>query len=203
MSDWYREYLRSDEWKKKRAERLAIDSNRCVICGSNQNLNVHHLRYERVCNEDVNQDLVTVCNKCHTMLHRIEDRSRDEYREFKEGRPMGDRYLMDKLYCLVVVEITLRDKTSGGDLKIFDAGQRTTRRLIKVLNLIYPEVSLNSDGFKLRILDTIRIARSARICELYQKGSSLNEIADFFGMNAANVNKVLTRHGFNYTAKIR
>lgn len=29
----YDRYMRSDEWSKKRAERLELDNNHCVMCG--------------------------------------------------------------------------------------------------------------------------------------------------------------------------
>ena len=48
----YDRYMRSDEWSKKRAERLELDNNHCVMCGRKNGLQkdgktpvlqVHHI----------------------------------------------------------------------------------------------------------------------------------------------------------------
>lgn len=64
----YNEYMESDAWANKRFERLKKDNFQCQMCGSAKNLNVHHVTYERLGNEDMN-DLVTLCNKCHSKVH--------------------------------------------------------------------------------------------------------------------------------------
>lgn len=65
----YKEYMKSDEWIKKSFERMKIDDFQCVLCGSVGDLEVHHISYKRLTNEDVYQDLVTVCPRCHVLLH--------------------------------------------------------------------------------------------------------------------------------------
>lgn len=61
----YREYLESPEWKKKAKMRLQIDGYTCVGCGCRGSvtapLQVHHLSYENVPNEDIWWQTVTVC----------------------------------------------------------------------------------------------------------------------------------------------
>jgi len=50
------------------------DENRCVKCGSTENLLVHHNSYE----DDISiNDLSTLCSKCHQRLHR--HRAPDEF----------------------------------------------------------------------------------------------------------------------------
>ncbi len=66
----YAEYLNSDKWKEKRAERLKIDGYRCRLCGTGKNLVIHHVTYVRFGNEDVIQDLITLCKKCHNRVHQ-------------------------------------------------------------------------------------------------------------------------------------
>lgn len=60
-------YWRSAEWKRKRQQRLEIDKHRCRICGATEKLTVHHLpqSYELIPNESIEDDLVTVCRRCH------------------------------------------------------------------------------------------------------------------------------------------
>ena len=65
---FYRLYLDSDIWKKKRRERIEKDGFKCSVCGSAKNLNVHHITYERLGREDL-EDLVTLCRDCHSRLH--------------------------------------------------------------------------------------------------------------------------------------
>jgi hypothetical protein len=65
----YYEYLRSDEWKKKRLERLKIDNFTCQSCGNKSGrLDVHHTTYDTLYNESI-YDIITLCNQCHFKLH--------------------------------------------------------------------------------------------------------------------------------------
>lgn len=72
FKDFYGLYINSDRFKKKRRNRIEIDGHRCKICGSPINLQVHHITYERIGFEDMD-DLVTVCKKCHKGLHNLDD----------------------------------------------------------------------------------------------------------------------------------
>lgn len=71
----YLEYLASDKWHETAKKRMQIDGNKCCMCGSqgtNWNvLEVHHITYRSLGNEDVWRDLVTVCHACHTSVHRM------------------------------------------------------------------------------------------------------------------------------------
>ncbi len=63
----YEEYLRSPEWRRKRARRLKLDRNACQKCGATSKeyrLEVHHLTYERLGDERM-EDLQTLCVLCH------------------------------------------------------------------------------------------------------------------------------------------
>jgi hypothetical protein len=66
----YGDYLKSERWKTLRNERLEKDHHRCVLCGSKNNLRVHHINYEHLENEDEIEWLVTVCDKCHHKWHK-------------------------------------------------------------------------------------------------------------------------------------
>ena len=76
--DRYREYLKSDEWKRKRNRRIEIDGNRCQCCGCRGTmrnpLDVHHLTYHSIYHEDVDKDLVTLCRSCHQGMHSVMNR---------------------------------------------------------------------------------------------------------------------------------
>jgi len=65
----YEEYLRSLRWRLKREERLKLDGYACQECGTTSEqyqLDVHHLTYERLGNERM-EDLQTLCVLCHQL----------------------------------------------------------------------------------------------------------------------------------------
>jgi len=67
----YREYLQSDEWKIKRKLVLEFMGYQCVKCRkplTESTANIHHLSYERVKNETLN-DLIPLCKECHKLEH--------------------------------------------------------------------------------------------------------------------------------------
>lgn len=65
----YQDYLRSKEWDQRRREALERRS-KCWICSSDENLQVHHLTYERLGHEYLEQ-LETLCDTCHRGVHRL------------------------------------------------------------------------------------------------------------------------------------
>lgn len=69
----YHEYLKSAEWQNVRTAVLQRDGYRCRFCNSGLDLNVHHRSYEYIGREMQNlTDLVTICRRCHAMLHVVE-----------------------------------------------------------------------------------------------------------------------------------
>ena len=69
MRGYYKEYLQSDTWKAKRKAVLIRDGLRCQLCGHEKNLHVHHVTYDRIYDEDLD-DLITLCSDCHSGLHK-------------------------------------------------------------------------------------------------------------------------------------
>ena len=66
----YERYIASAAWAAKRAARLALDGGRCRLCdedGTRYGLEVHHRpsSYALIPNESVEDDLITVCSRCH------------------------------------------------------------------------------------------------------------------------------------------
>lgn len=74
----YKAYLQSDGWKQKAEERMRIDNYRCQGCGScgtaENPLEVHHLSYKNLGNEDLFTELVTCCHCCHKLIHKVMER---------------------------------------------------------------------------------------------------------------------------------
>ncbi|ARV16876.1 hypothetical protein BTO07_09540 [Polaribacter sp. SA4-12] len=64
----YNEYLLSEKWKTKRNEVLKRDNSLCRVCKEKKAEDVHHLTYENLFNEKL-EDLISVCRKCHLEIH--------------------------------------------------------------------------------------------------------------------------------------
>lgn len=75
---YYEFYMKTERWKEKRKTRLLLDFFRCSICGTAKNLQVHHVNYENVGNENLEEDLVTLCRKCHAKVHEMDLTGKEE-----------------------------------------------------------------------------------------------------------------------------
>lgn len=64
----YKEYLNLESWKKFAKEIKLSKGCKCEMCGSEWNLNVHHLNYECLYKE-TEHDVVCVCKECHKKIH--------------------------------------------------------------------------------------------------------------------------------------
>jgi len=68
--NYYRnEYLKSDDWNRKRYVVLKRDNWRCIYCGGTTT-QVHHKKYARrnIGKEPI-EWLVSVCKSCHESVH--------------------------------------------------------------------------------------------------------------------------------------
>src|SRR6516162_4909973 len=50
---------------------LERDSWRCQNCGTMQNLQVHHKQLRSRLGDDSEENLITLCNDCHGLMHGI------------------------------------------------------------------------------------------------------------------------------------
>ena len=78
----YKEFLKDGRWQRKRLEIMQRDDFKCKQCGATNDLQVHHLRYfnGRKPWEYSNEDLVTLCGKCHSLAHEFPEESLDYFR---------------------------------------------------------------------------------------------------------------------------
>ena len=65
----YYTYIKSAKWWRKRNKALAIHGNKCSICGSTDNLHVHHKHYRTLGRENPRTDLQPLCGGCHANHH--------------------------------------------------------------------------------------------------------------------------------------
>ena len=70
----YADYLKTEQWRTVSRERREQDGYKCVCCGSEGNLEVHHVRYPRNWFDTTTDDLRTLCKECHVMVHRLRER---------------------------------------------------------------------------------------------------------------------------------
>lgn len=66
----YNEYLSSSEWQYKRNQILKKDDYKCCMCGTEYDLQVHHIHYNNVGDEELN-DCLTLCKEHHLKIHDI------------------------------------------------------------------------------------------------------------------------------------
>ena len=69
----YRKYINSEAWQQKRRVKFANDGRFCQKCETENELDVHHLTYERLGNENLD-DLIILCRRCHNYYHYYEKR---------------------------------------------------------------------------------------------------------------------------------
>jgi 5-methylcytosine-specific restriction endonuclease McrA len=65
------EHTRVDpnEYEKLRQEILRRDGWRCQFCGGMFNLEVHHKQFRSQAGDDLEQNLITLCSRCHSVIH--------------------------------------------------------------------------------------------------------------------------------------
>lgn len=65
----YQKYLQSAEWKELRRQVILRAKGTCERCKEWPVVNVHHLTYERL-GKELLEDLLGVCTKCHREFHK-------------------------------------------------------------------------------------------------------------------------------------
>lgn len=65
----YVEYLKGERWRALRSAKLS-EKPYCECCGRRKGLNVHHLTYRRGWGKEKLSDLMTLCGRCHQLIHQ-------------------------------------------------------------------------------------------------------------------------------------
>lgn len=69
----YNKYLKTKKWNKI-SNKIKKRDKLCKKCFSSKNLNVHHLTYKHIFNEENHlKDLILLCNECHNKIHQEEN----------------------------------------------------------------------------------------------------------------------------------
>ena len=61
------------EYKTLREQVLGRDGWRCQFCGSMKSLEVHHQQFRSRSGEDAEENLITLCARCHSSVHDQQD----------------------------------------------------------------------------------------------------------------------------------
>jgi ATP-dependent DNA helicase RecQ len=61
--------LESIQYEKLRQQILRRDGWRCQSCGAMSNLEVHHREFRSHSGADTEENLITLCARCHGALH--------------------------------------------------------------------------------------------------------------------------------------
>lgn len=98
----YDQYLQSPEWRAKVLKRAEIDNRQCQMCGCTgtmtNKLQIHHLTYKNLYHEDVDRDLICLCDVCHRNVHRMMCRvtnSATGQRGWKDTLPPSTHHVID------------------------------------------------------------------------------------------------------------
>lgn len=180
----YDSYINSDMWRVKAERRREIDGNRCFFCkrkwngkhGNDNNLHVHHMTYTHFGDEDIKNELITVCEDCHEKIHESWDSLRDGI--YVRQRLISDHELA-KGRCELMNALMPHDISFGGEYWI--AGD-TVKVACKNLGI---ELKANQKDFvtskfaTIHLLDTIDKLRSGKSrTELVDMGYSESMVYD-------------------------
>jgi len=70
-------YLKSESWKERRKILLEQADHKCFKCGEMAN-QLHHLNYNNLGSEILDDDVIAVCSNCHKEIHGV----KDEYKPY-------------------------------------------------------------------------------------------------------------------------
>ena len=62
--------LDPESYERLREQVLRRDGSRCQNCGSRSNLEVHHKEFRSQGGDDSEENLISLCFACHSLLHR-------------------------------------------------------------------------------------------------------------------------------------
>ncbi len=74
------------EWKELREVILTRDRHRCMLCGAEEYLHIHHKDGD--CTNDAPVNLITLCERCHSRVHARKGRQVICQPGFQERRTM-------------------------------------------------------------------------------------------------------------------
>lgn len=112
--DWirknYTKYLQSKHWQRVKERYMKSKRpKRCYLCGTTENLHLHHRTYKRLGQEYL-RDLTMLCAKCHSEIHvvlknKVSSRTNiwNIVGKLKRKKRLEKRNKYDKKYMLPII----------------------------------------------------------------------------------------------------
>ena len=189
----YNEFLKTDEWKQIAQMVKERDGHKCVICGSTENLNAHHIGYDGDRMDE--NDIVTLCNRCHECLH-------DGIKTMSEAVSSGVYQMLSDKLSDIVLDFYKRSFTkSGGRFEV--CNHENFLKLQSVLDKsIYNQIkdngcladaidTISKTAYEAASKDKIVAARVDFILRALKIGMSQQQIQDRLKINERQYYKLL------------
>jgi hypothetical protein len=147
----YRKQLEDEKWQVKRRKILLRDSFKCVDCGYDSNLHVHHLYYiyNHMAWQYPNNALVTLCGRCHSRWHENNDiEVRDGVCKKKYIPTSKRKKVVKKIKKIVVIPETKNEKRKRITVSKLKEDKITKMTLINNSDITNKEFYINKiDSF--------------------------------------------------------
>ncbi len=202
MNEKYEQYLQSPQWKRIRTDRMDMDGGSCQVCGSKENLAVHHITYARKEHEELD-DLITLCSECHelitqyvNMIHHICDTKVYEIRDLIRDAVAETTLGYSKSHPNV--NMTHKDIwdefTSRYSELIYLTLSNCHERSGNLCKAVFSSGDIRQLFFNKQKSDVkITAWRDEQIAEMKQNGSTKNEIMNHFAISDNQYQATLER----------
>lgn len=193
-SSWYKEYLASPEWKHIRQQKM-FNSPFCECCGG-AGEQVHHLIYRKNSfgnlEPNIDEDLVTLCNKCHKAYHTLDRRKK--FIELNERVDKGkSRQFSTDIEDLLVYKFIdwafRRDCAFCLGGRNYANPKHVKEDMPIFLSSVYPKSlssALSEVSFCLKIQHYFAELHSQLIKEEKKHGATISALKRQFGQSAVN-----------------
>lgn len=189
----YNEFLKTEEWKQIAQMVKERDGHKCVICGSTENLNAHHIGYDGDCLDE--NDIVTLCNRCHECLH-------DGIETMREAVSSGVYQMLSDKLSDIVLDFYKRSFTKSGGrfevcnhenfLKLQSVLDKSIKNQIRSNGALADAIgTLERTAYEALSKDKIVVARVDFIQRALKIGMSQQQIQDRLKINERQYYKLL------------
>lgn len=163
----YAELLKDPRWQRRSKEIKEWDNNVCQLCGSNENLQVHHLYYDKDKKpwEYGDRALVTLCDKCHEQIHSCDS---NFYIYLKDILNRLGENGVTKFVILDILDAFARitDYPSDKNLELlYDFINKYSRGSFHYSELIFSRVKKNNSWKEYRLKQKAKVVHAKKAYE--------------------------------------
>ena len=92
----YNSYMNTKHWSNVRELLFASKGRKCDFCSTESGKMIaHHIRYANLGHEDINNDLVPLCETCHKFIHKHMDKY-PKYYDINERKDIKRKQVVEK-----------------------------------------------------------------------------------------------------------